>query len=97
MIRVVKMNFQKEKVDEFLANFNANKAFIRSFEGVEYLELLKDKTQPHIFFTYSVWKSEEYLEIYRNSDLFKDIWSKTKPLFSEPAEAWSMDSLIQLT
>ena len=97
MIRVVKMTFQKEKVNDFLANFNANKTDIRGFDGVEYLELLKDKNNPHVFFTYSVWESEAHLENYRKSDLFKSVWSKTKPLFSEPAEAWSMDSITQLT
>jgi len=97
MIRVVKMTFQEKKIEEFLANFNSNKEYIRNFDGVEYLELLKDKNHPNVFFTYSVWKSEEHLENYRKSDLFKGVWSKTKPLFSAPAEAWSMDSLIQLT
>lgn len=91
------MTFQEEKVEAFLANFNTNKEHIRNFEGVEYLELLKDKNQSNVFFTYSVWQSEEHLNNYRNSDLFKKVWSKTKPLFFSPAEAWSVESVIQLT
>ena len=90
------MTFREEKVEAFIANFNTNKEHIRNFEGVEYLELLKDKNQSNVFFTYSVWQSEEHLENYRNSDLFKGVWSKTKPLFALPAEAWSMESLEQL-
>lgn len=97
MIRIVKMTFQEDKVAIFLENFNVNKEKIRNFNGVKYLELLKDKNNDNTFFTYSVWESDQHLENYRQSDLFKNIWNKTKPLFSSPAEAWSMDSITQLT
>jgi len=96
MIRIVKMTFSPENVDAFLENFNENKTHIRNFEGVEHLELLRDKNNPNIFFTYSYWKSEEYLEKYRVSDLFKGVWKKTKPLFSADAEAWSVDSIYNI-
>ncbi len=96
MIRIVKMTFQPDKVNEFLNNFNANKELIRNFNGVEHLELLRDKNNPNIFFTYSIWHSEQQLENYRNSDLFKSVWAKTKPLFSDKAEAWSVDSIEKL-
>jgi len=96
MIRIVKMTFNPSKVDEFLENFKENKNQIRNFEGVEQLELLNDKNNPNIFFTYSVWKSEEYLEYYRNSLLFNDVWAKIKPLFSKKAEAWSVNSIVKL-
>lgn len=97
MIRIVKMTFQPEKVDEFLANFEAVKHKIRNFEGVEHLELLHDKLHTNIFFTYSIWKDESSLEKYRNSDLFKSIWEVTKPMFIEKAAAWSVDSLVKLS
>lgn len=96
MIRIVKMTFNPEKVDEFLENFNARKNDIRNFEGVTHLELLRDKNNPNIFFTYSHWKSEQHLENYRNSDLFKSVWAVTKPLFIKEAEAWSVDSLYNV-
>ncbi|MGE0561986.1 MAG: putative quinol monooxygenase [Flavobacteriales bacterium] len=96
MIRIVKMTFAPENVDAFLKNFNENKTLIRNFDGVEHLELFRDKNNPNIFFTYSYWKSEEYLEKYRVSDLFKSVWAKTKPLFSADAEAWSVDSIYNV-
>lgn len=96
MIRIVKMTFQPEKVGEFLDNFTQNQQHIRNFEGIEHLELLNDKNNPNTYFTYSVWRSEKYLNNYRNSDLFKTVWEKTKPLFSDKAEAWSVDSLVKL-
>ncbi len=97
MIRIVKMTFEPSKVEEFLANFRQVKEQIRNFEGVEHLELLNDKNNANIYFTYSIWKSDEYLEKYRHSDLFKDVWAKTKPLFSKKAEAWSLEKIVTLS
>ena len=51
--RIVKMEFQEDKVASFLANFETVKHNIRSFKGCMHLELWRDKNQPTIFFTYS--------------------------------------------
>jgi quinol monooxygenase YgiN len=93
MIRIVKMTFAPEEVTNFLSNFEKAKEKIRNFEGVEHLELLQDKNHSNIFFTYSFWKEESYLEKYRQSDLFQSIWAVTKPMFIEKAEAWSVESI----
>ncbi|MEZ4779248.1 MAG: antibiotic biosynthesis monooxygenase family protein [Flavobacteriaceae bacterium] len=94
--RIVKMVFEPEKIPIFLDNFEKVKERIRAFEGCQFLELYQDKNQSNIFFTYSRWKLETDLENYRNSTLFKEVWSVTKPLFKEKAEAWSVDTLHQL-
>lgn len=95
-VRIVKMGFKEEKIDEFLANFEKNKARIRGFEGCEFLELYRDKHNTNCFFTYSYWKDEESLENYRYSDLFKNVWSQTKVLFNEKPEAWSVDKVVSM-
>ncbi|WP_053992413.1 putative quinol monooxygenase [Mangrovimonas sp. TPBH4] len=95
-VRIVKMSFQPEKIDTFLSNFEANKTKIRAFEGCQFLELYRDKTNPNIFFTYSYWDTETDLENYRHSELFKGVWANTKPLFNAKPEAWSVDKLESL-
>ena len=95
-VRIVKMSFKPEKIDEFLANFEDVKDKIRAFEGCELLELYRDKQQSNVFFTYSYWQEEHFLEQYRNSDLFKKVWAKTKVLFNDKPEAWSVDKLHML-
>lgn len=95
-IRIVKMEFQPEKIDAFLQNFELVKEQIRNFEGCLHLKLLRDKNHPHIFFTYSKWEKTTDLEHYRTSDLFKNVWSVTKPLFNKKAEAWSVDEFESL-
>ncbi|MFD0762941.1 putative quinol monooxygenase [Lutibacter aestuarii] len=97
LIRIVKMTFKTSEIDTFLENFNANKEKIRNFKGCNRLELLRDKNNPTIFFTYSYWETETHLETYRNSELFKTVWSKTKILFNNKPEAWSVDSIECLT
>lgn len=92
-VRIVKMTFDSSKTEEFLENFNKNKQKIRNSNGCRLLELYRDKNNPAIFFTYSYWKSEEDLNTYRNSDLFKNVWAKTKVLFKEKPEAWSLDKV----
>ncbi len=84
------MDFQQDKVDTFLEIFLASKYKILAMEGCRRLELLNSITENGVFFTYSEWESPEHLEKYRNSQVFKETWAKTKPLFRIKAEAWSV-------
>lgn len=90
------MTFNPLKTEEFLVNFGLHKEQIRNFKGCRRLELYRDKTNPNIFFTYSYWDSDNDLEQYRNSKLFKSVWSLTKPLFNDKPVAWSVDKLTVL-
>ncbi|MFS4481399.1 putative quinol monooxygenase [Hyunsoonleella sp. 2307UL5-6] len=96
LTRIVKLSFKPEDIEVFLDIFESSKTLIRAFEGCEFLELYRDKHQTNVFFTYSYWVSENHLENYRNSTLFKSIWSKTKVLFNAKPEAWSVDTLESL-
>jgi hypothetical protein len=97
LIRIVQLTFKEEHTGEFLDNFERNKSEIRAFEGCLHVKLLQDNDTPNKFFTYSKWKSRDHLENYRKSQLFKEVWSKTKPLFSEKAKAWSLSVVDDLS
>lgn len=88
------MTFKPELVEDFLKVFNANKARIREFEGCSHLELHRDANQHNIFATYSYWDRPEDLEKYRNSPLFKEVWSQTKALFADKPEAYSHERMM---
>ena len=96
LVRIVKMGFQPDKTEMFLDVFEQAKENIRSFEGCEFLELYRDTNDHTVFFTYSYWKDESALEAYRNSKLFKSTWEKTKKLFNQKPQAWSVDKLHSL-
>jgi len=87
--RIVKMTFKPEQVESFLDIFENSARHIASFEGCLSLELVQGKDNKNIFFTISKWNSEEDLQKYRNSGLFKETWAKTKVLFDDKPQAWS--------
>jgi heme-degrading monooxygenase HmoA len=88
--RFVKMTFLPQHIEEFKEIFNTNKHLIASFNGCSHVELLQDVNNPCVFFTYSIWENEINLNLYRESDLFNSVWSKTKTLFDAKPEAWSL-------
>ena len=90
------MSFSEEHVETFLENFHDNKEKIRAVEGCEFLQLLRDKDNTNQFFTYSFWNKQDDLENYRKSDLFKSVWGKTKVLFNEKPQAWSVEKVVSL-
>jgi (4S)-4-hydroxy-5-phosphonooxypentane-2,3-dione isomerase len=96
LVRIVKMSFEPEHIDTFMANFHSAKKSIRNFEGCRYLELYRDQNEANIFFTYSYWEDQSFIETYRNSELFKKVWSQTKPLFNDKPQAWSVDKIVSL-
>lgn len=87
--RIVQLTFQEHLVDDFLAIFDVSGPKIRAMEGCQHVDLVQDKYRPYVFFTISKWDSEESLEAYRNSELFRGTWKNIKLLFSVPAHAWS--------
>lgn len=95
-VRLVKLSFHEEKIPLFMENFEGVKEQIRNFPGNTFLELFQDKHNPCIFFTYSIWQTEADLENYRQSELFKEVWSYTKQFFNDKPQAWSLDKLASL-
>ena len=95
-VRIVKMSFHPEHIEQFLANFEKKKQFIRNSPGCRLLELYRGKQDSNIFFTYSYWDKEEDLENYRHSKLFKEVWAETKVLFNDKPQAWSVDKVVSL-
>ena len=96
IIRIVKMSFLPEAITTFQETFDNYKERIRGVEGCEHLELLQDIDNPSIFMTYSYWQAPEYLENYRHSELFKEVWAKTKVHFNDRPQAWSVDRKVVL-
>jgi quinol monooxygenase YgiN len=94
IVRIVQMTFREEEVNNFQKLFDERKELIRHFEGCRHLELWQDAHMPNVFFTYSHWESEQALDHYRFSELFKNTWAKTKALFAEKPRAWSVEQRV---
>ena len=91
--RLVKMQFRAEEVKTFLELFETVKQQIRAQPGCHHLALWQDEADPSVLFTYSIWQSVDHLDVYRQTDFFKDTWSRTKALFARGPEAWSVREL----
>jgi heme-degrading monooxygenase HmoA len=94
IIRIVKMTFRHEEIENFLGVFDEVKEQIRNFEGCRDLALWKDVFHLNVLFTYSIWDSEEHLNAYRDSELFSKTWARTKSRFAGKPEAWSVEQLV---
>jgi quinol monooxygenase YgiN len=87
------MHFRPEEREAFLDIFNASKHLIRQFDGCQQMYLYNEAGLPDVFFTLSVWDSAAHLDAYRNSELFRKTWTKTKALFADKPQAWSIEQL----
>lgn len=96
LIRTVRMTFKPEQVESFLENFEKNKKAIRAFKGCHHLELWQDENEKNVFLTYSHWADEISLNQYRDSELFKSVWSYTKTLFSARPVAFSSKKIEEV-
>ncbi|MDZ4758437.1 MAG: antibiotic biosynthesis monooxygenase [Bacteroidota bacterium] len=97
IVRIVQMTFKHTEVDYFIEEvFNRSKSFIRNFEGCNHLELHRDATKKNILYTYSIWDNEDCLNVYRNSELFKTTWDKTKVLFADKPKAFSLEKMEEV-
>ncbi len=90
LLRIVRMDFREDNVEEFLTFFETIKEKIAGFPGCNHVELCKDSKLDHVFYTFSKWDSEADLEKYRRSELFEDVWAKTKKMFGGKPLAYSL-------
>ena len=89
VIRIVKMTFHPERIADFLELFDGRSSYIRSFDGCEGLDLVRDTRFSNIMTTISIWSSEDALAAYRESDVFSETWAITKEMFADRPEAAS--------
>ena len=94
IIRIVKLTLRPEETETFKHYFETVNDTIRNQPGCHLLQAWQDINQPHIFFTYSLWDSEEDLDRYRNSAFFGVFWKTVKAWFGDKAEAWSFHKIV---
>lgn len=90
--RIVQLEFEDDKISEFLAFFDTIKQQVNTFPGCYGMKLYQDIHRPTIVMTYSHWESQEALDAYRTSETFGKIWPKIKLWFSEKPQAWSVNA-----
>ena len=95
--RIVAMDLLPDKEEAFLNIFDRAKLQISAMHGCLGLEVLKGQEHGQLsIWTISFWESEEDLEHYRSSGLFRETWTAVKPLFSGKARAWTLTPIEHL-
>lgn len=88
--RIVRLVFEPQHVEVFLDIYKASYQLIRYSPGCNFLQLMRDHDHDHIYYTYSKWNSDEDLQEYRKSELFSQTWARTKVLFADKPQAFSI-------
>lgn len=88
--RIVRLEFNPDKVNEFVEFFGKNTSAIASFPGCLSLEIFRDAALDNVYYTFSIWENGEALEAYRHSDTFRLLWSYAKERFSGKPQAYSL-------
>lgn len=95
LTRLVRMRFQPDRVDAFLALYAVMRPKIVSQPGCRSVQLVREIDDPAAFATWSVWESAAALEAYRTSAFFRQYWPQVRALFRQPAEAVSFELVGQ--
>ncbi len=90
--RIVQLEFEAERIQEFLSFFDTINELVNSFPGCHGMKLYQDINKPTLIMTYSHWEDESDLENYRKSEAFQGIWSTIKPWFCAKPQAWSLNA-----
>ena len=90
LLRIVRMHFRPDVLPDFMVMFQETQPKIAEMPGCLSVELKQDIDQPHVVYTLSHWESEADLNAYRRSDLFVQTWAKTKAMFQEKPQAFSL-------
>ncbi len=96
LTRIVRMVFSPEFVPEFEMLFDRVSLKIRAFPGCQKLELWQDERHTNVYYTYSKWTAKEDLQAYRQSELFKEVWARTKRGFADRPQAWSTYKVLEV-
>lgn len=91
LVRIVKLKFRPECIEDFKLHFEAHKELIRNFPGCHFLKVLQQQDDATVWMTYSHWEDEKALNNYRDSELFGGVWKQTKLWFGDKPQAWSFD------
>ena len=90
--RFVKLTFKDDKIEDFINIWNESRDKIAGFDGCNFVEMHQARVPNNVCFTHSIWESEDALNVYRHSELFQKTWAKTKVLFDDKPEAWSLNT-----
>ena len=89
LLRTIRLTIRPDRLDAFHALFAETRNRIAAAPGCRSLDLWQDVGYPNVLTTVSLWDGPHALDAYRDSDLFRETWARTTPLFAAPPVARS--------
>lgn len=89
IVRVVRLTFTKETINDFNDLYKKHEHDIASQPGCMKVDLVEDTSNPYVRATISKWRDLNSLNSYRDSKLFGVVWPATKALFSAKPQVWT--------
>lgn len=90
LVRIVYLYFEEEYSTTFNQVFLKYKPILLQQVGCQNVQLYQVEGQSQDFVTISQWRNKDDLERYRQSDVFRKMWSNLKPHFYQKPNAHSL-------
>ena len=92
--RVVRLTLKDDaSINAFQEIYRSRNPFTKGVKGCREVKVLKDVDHDDVYYTFSIWDSNEDLEAYRQSNYFAETWPMVKAQLAKRAEAFSMTEI----
>lgn len=81
--------------DDFVKYMNSIKNEFTNIEGCKQLEVLQDKYNNDIYFIYTIWKNDRFLNKFRKSKFNKEFWNKVNEMSISAPQVWSVENIFE--
>ena len=89
--RIVRLTVKDAAAKEaFQEIYRSRNPYKNGVPGCREVKVMQDVNDDDVYYTVSIWDSNDDLEAYRNSDYFAKTWPMVKAQLSKRAEAFSM-------
>ncbi len=88
------MTLKEAHVDSFKKRIPIISIEVRRVSGCMHNDIFRDKNKDNVFYSYTIWNSEEDIEKYLNSQYYKEIWNDLWDYFKIEPQAWKIDNIF---
>ena len=94
IIRVVKIPIKDASINSFIKRIPIISNEVRRVSGCIHNDIFRDKMKENIFYSYTIWNSDEDIEKYLGSQYYKDIWGDLWDYFEGTPKSWKIDNIF---
>lgn len=88
------MTVKEQYIDSFRKRVPVISNEVRRVSGCMHNDIFRDRNNDNIFYSYTIWSSEEDIERYLKSMYYKEIWGDIWDYFKKEPMAWKIDNMF---